>query len=365
MLPARHPAVDPAGRVAVTAAVDEGADRHRHVLLPRAAAPGGQHVAPALGVAVVVEELAGIPVVAGLVVVPLRDRRDVGIQRTDVRVLQDVALPAAELVERLGDLLDAVGDQVAPDVTALLLDGRGDLEVGVDRVPAVHEQVGVGPVDRGVRREPAELLVDPEPLPAGVARPGQRGGGRVDRRGAEADPLGLAGGAVVGAEPDRGVVPPAGREPLQLQPRGVVGALVGPGAAQRVEQPSVALQPDRHPTRTGSAGPEDGRVRGDLAGPGAVGQRQPLPDLAGSPARPPCGEESGRGSDAHAPEKSRSPTDVWHVSRAPVAAFRTETCACRVAQPWMSVRLRSWCGCASSEFTHDLRIRSLCGMLAP
>jgi hypothetical protein len=33
----------------------------------------------------------------------------------------------------------------------------------------VHEQVGLGAVDRGVRREPPELLVDPEPLAVGAA----------------------------------------------------------------------------------------------------------------------------------------------------------------------------------------------------
>ncbi len=344
VLAARDPAVDPTGRVAVAAAVDEGADRHRHVLLPRAASAGGQHVAAALGVAVVVEDLAGIPVVAGLVVVPLRDRRDVGVQRPDVGVLQDVALPAAELLERLGDLLDAVADQVAPDVTALLLDGRRDLEVGVDRVAAVHEQVGLGPVDRGVRREPAELLVDPEALAAGVARPHQRGGRRVDRRGAEADPLGLAGGAVVAGERDGGVVPPAGREPVQLQPRGVVGARVGPGTAHG--SPAAA--------RCSPAGPPSGRrpdERAQSTAESVVTSPERAPwvsatrDRTWPGARPGhlAAEQTGRGTDAHASEESRSSTDphtVGHASRAPVAAVRTEMCACRVGQPWMSAERR-------------------------
>jgi len=54
-------------------------------------------------------------------------------------------------------------------------------------------------------------------------------------------------------------------------------------------QPSVAFEPDRHPTGSGRAGPEDGSVRGDLAGSRAVGEREPLPDLARCPAGPPGG----------------------------------------------------------------------------
>ena len=161
-------------------------------------------------------------------VVPLHDRRHLGVERADVPVLQDVALPAAELVQRLGDLLDAVADQVAPDVTALLLDPRGDLEIGVDGVAAVHEEVGLGPIAAYVVSPPSSSLIPklwPQVSPDHTSEVGAAWIGAVLKLTRSVWPVAPS------SEVNQIVASysPAGREPVQLQPRGVVGARVGPG----------------------------------------------------------------------------------------------------------------------------------------
>jgi hypothetical protein len=79
--------------------------------------PLGEHVHPALGVArVVLEHEPVVPVVDHLVVVPLRDHRHRSVEAARVRVEQVVGEVAAELVERLGDLVLRLGHQVAPHV---------------------------------------------------------------------------------------------------------------------------------------------------------------------------------------------------------------------------------------------------------
>jgi len=69
-----------------------------------------------------------------------------------------------------------------------------------------------------------------------------------------------------------------------------------------------------------------------------VREGEPLSDLTGCPAGPPGGKQTGRGTDAHTPEESRPSTDEGHAPRPSVAVVRTESCACRVAQRWMSAR---------------------------
>ena len=72
-----------------------------------------------------------------------------GVERAQVRVAQVVAVAAAELVEGLGDVADAVLDQVAPRRSVVEPHGRGDRPVGVDQVAGVDEQIGL---DRGASR---------------------------------------------------------------------------------------------------------------------------------------------------------------------------------------------------------------------
>jgi len=74
----------------------------------------GRRVALA-AVAIVVEDLPRPPVVVGLVIVPLREDRDLAREVSHVVVLEVVGEPGAEVVERLGDARDALVGDVAPD----------------------------------------------------------------------------------------------------------------------------------------------------------------------------------------------------------------------------------------------------------
>jgi len=102
---AQHP-VDPAG--VVEARLD------RQVLVERLRGAGGQHVRPLLGVARVLQDLAGPPVVVHLVVVPLVELRRLAQQCAPVVGEQVVAELPAELVQCLGHLGFLRGDQVVP-----------------------------------------------------------------------------------------------------------------------------------------------------------------------------------------------------------------------------------------------------------
>jgi len=89
----------------------------RYVLVERPRRPPGEHVDVVDAVALVVEPLAGVPVVQDLVVVPLVDLRRAGEELTPVVGHQVVAELAAKLVQRLGDVLLGGCDQVCPDPT--------------------------------------------------------------------------------------------------------------------------------------------------------------------------------------------------------------------------------------------------------
>ena len=306
-----HPAVDPRRREAVAAPVDEPADRDRLVLLPGPAAARGEHVAAALGVAVVVDALARVPVVHRLVVVPLRDRRHLGVERADVPVEQRVAVPAAELRQGLGDLRDLLGDDVVPHLAGVLVLRGRDLDVGVDRVAAVDEEVRPGLEHGAVRRQAVELLVDPPALAAGVAGPHERRGRRVDRGRGERDPLGDARGAVGGGERDVGVVLPS-RAPARRAPPAPCGrcARRPRGRARVAQPPPVAGQPHRHPAVAGGAAPEHRRVGGHLTRPGA---RRSARRAAGAARATPGPRRRPRGPACH---RSRHRRAGRSVSRA-------------------------------------------------
>ena len=139
-------------------------------------------------VSVVLVEVAGlVPVVAGLVIVPERDLRHFRIESPHVIVEQVVLVLAAELVERLGRLRFRLGDDVAPERSVVQFDLRRHRLIGVDRVAAVDEEVGLGTAHRVVQLEAAPLLVDAPALADRVCRPrdrhvsaGRRGLGRPE-----------------------------------------------------------------------------------------------------------------------------------------------------------------------------------------
>jgi hypothetical protein len=144
----------------------------RRPLDHRPAGAGGQHRGAALAaVAIIVEDLAGPPVVVGLVVVPLREDRHLGGERADVIVLEVVGEARAEIVERFDDARDALVAEVAPDpaVGELLL--GDDRVIGVDHVAGVEEHRGGRLAQRAVAEHAAPLGVAAKALAGGVAAP--------------------------------------------------------------------------------------------------------------------------------------------------------------------------------------------------
>ena len=289
----------------------------RLVLLPGASAPGGEGVHVDDGVAVVLQHLAGPPVVGGLVVVPGGDDRDLGVQRADVLVPQVVAVAAAELPQCLGDLRDLVGDQVAPDRAVGLLDALLDRAVGVDRVPGVEEEVRLHGAHRLVAEHAADVGVDAVPLAGGVGRPdeGLRPVGAVPGRGPEAADADLAPLPVLVLEEQLDLELRVGGEVRRADPGGEVGPLGGPGAAQhdRLAVLAAALPPAPRgggeataltvqgvqdgvePALARGAGPEHGGVHGDVPGLQAGGQGQASGAGAGRSGTSGRGGGGGRG----------------------------------------------------------------------
>ena len=125
-----------------------------------------------VGVAIVVELLAGPPVVVGLVIVPLREDRDLGRERADVVVLEVVGEPRAEVVERLGDPRDPlVGDVASRRGRRRAWPRRGSgCRRRSDR-PSAGRTPGLGVADRRVAAQAAPLGVAAEALAARVAGP--------------------------------------------------------------------------------------------------------------------------------------------------------------------------------------------------
>ena len=245
---AGDPAVDAGGLEARAAAQGCGVG-DRHVLLPRAAGAGGQRVhVTDLGVARVFEDLTRPPVVGRLVVVPLGDDGDVRVQGAEVVVHHVVAVAAAELVQRLGDLGRLLRDEVAPGGLAGHLEGLRDGVVRVDRVAGVQEEVGHRGVHRRVAAHAADLRVDAVALPRGVRGPheGLGGGGlpaepRAGRR-REAGHGRLAQAAGLVLERVRHLEAGVGGQRVREDLRGVVGGPVDPAGAQGQPASEAAAQ---------------------------------------------------------------------------------------------------------------------------
>lgn len=248
-------------------------------------APRREHVDPLLGVPVVGQDLAGVPVVQGLVVVPLADDRHVGVQVQHVLVEQVVLVTAAILGQCLGDLGDLLGHHVLPDGAVGNLQLGLDRAVGVDVVAGVQEEVGPGLVHRLVRDHAADLGVDAVSLAGGVPGPDEAHRA-VAARSTEGAFGGLADPAGRVLEADPVVVALAGPESLQRQLGGEV--LVGRG--DRAPQPHCLVEPamaGQVDDEAGAAirpGPDDGRVRGDVAAgdPGRQGGPGTADEVGGS-----------------------------------------------------------------------------------
>ncbi|GEK73421.1 hypothetical protein HHA04nite_19650 [Halomonas halophila] len=159
------------GEAAVDAPGRLGALTQRHVLEEGLAAAGGQQRGVLLGVAVVFQQLAGIPVVGGLVVVPLGQHRHLGVEAPHVGVQQVVGVLAAEFLQGLGHLELLRRHPVAPQAAVGELDALLQRAVGVDGVAGVDEEVGALVEHGGVGGHAAARLVDAPALAHGVAGP--------------------------------------------------------------------------------------------------------------------------------------------------------------------------------------------------
>ena len=260
-------------------AVDRaGGRRDRQPLVVGLVRAPGQHVDPLLGVAGVVEDLAGVPVVQHLVVVPLVDLRHLGGEPPVVLVEQVVRVLPAVLVQGLGHLELRVGEHVAPDPAVGQRRGLRQRPVGVHRVAAVQQEVGPPPADRLEDLEAPVRGVDAPPLPDHVAGPHE----------ADVRPAGGGGAQRAG---ERGAEQ-AG--PVQaLHPYAVVDLLVGGQAGQphlagearvggddrAAHHPAAAevgTPAGLHPEPAGAvgAGPHDRRVPGRVAALHAVGEHR-------------------------------------------------------------------------------------------
>ncbi len=135
------------GDLAIDAAGLRLALPHRHVFMERPAGAGREQQCVLLAVLLAQQlrtrdRFARPPVVQHLVIVPLREDRDLGVEREHVLVEQIVFVVAAEFGERLGRLGLVLGDDVLPDLAVGHLLLGDDRAVGVDVVAAVDEEVG-------------------------------------------------------------------------------------------------------------------------------------------------------------------------------------------------------------------------------
>jgi hypothetical protein len=112
------------------------------------------------------------PVVGDLVIVPLRQHRNLGIERAQVAIEQIVFVVAAKIRERPGDPRLFLGDEVSPDPAVGKLALGGERAIGVDVVTRMDEKVGPRSRHGRIGARPAAGLVDPPP--GSVARPDER-----------------------------------------------------------------------------------------------------------------------------------------------------------------------------------------------
>jgi hypothetical protein len=250
--------------------------RDRQPLEERLVRARREHVGALLGVAVVGQDLARVPVVVGLVVVPLVDLRHARGEGTQVVVEQVVGERAAEVVERLGDLRLRGRDDVAPGPAAWQRDRLGQRAVGVDGVAAAEEEIRLQLGHRLEDPVAADVGVDPPALAREVAAPGERhvaalawrGGERADRRLRAR----LVAVEVLERHPVEDLL--AGREILDED---LAGEVVVGGEDRAAQRPRVVEarrggDVDEHPAGPVGARPDDPGVGGDVAALDAVGE---------------------------------------------------------------------------------------------
>ncbi len=234
-------------------------------------------------------------------VVPLPDLRHLGVEGAQVLVQQVVAVVAAELVERLGDLALLFGDQVAPGAAVLGGHFGGDRPIGVDHIAAVQEEVRPTLAHGFVDAHAAEVGVDAIALPAGVAAPNEANVARALRRAAQVAEPGLAEQAATGILETRAVEDRLiRRQPAQVHAGGEVQAGVGDrrNHAPRIAEATARIPLDDQPAGAVAAAPDQRTVALDLAGLHTVEHLWPRARRGDDGGRDAQGRQGEAGADA-------------------------------------------------------------------
>ena len=165
----RPPADPPVDALALDRVGGEGRELEHRPLRPGRQQPGALDRVPG-----VLDHALVKPVVRHLVVVPLDVLRDLGVEAPDVLVREVVAVVAAELLDRLGDLRLLLGHEVLPRAAARQVDLGLERVVRVDHVAAVHEEVRLQAAHHLVQAHAAPVRADAPTLAGGVAGPRER-----------------------------------------------------------------------------------------------------------------------------------------------------------------------------------------------
>jgi hypothetical protein len=230
------------------------------------------------------ERLAGPPIVAHFVIVPLREDRHFGTEGEYVPVEQVVLVVAAELGKRLRHLRLFLGHDVFPDFPVRHFLLGVDRAVGINGIAVVNEEVGAVAQHGRIGAHAAARLVDAPALAGGVARPYERDRAPVARRGAKAAGHALADdgweGKILKADPVEDVLP--GGQTVDQR----LGSEIGFG--QRVDEDRAldGLETVRcrdlgqHARGTIGARPDHGGIGRDVTGLDAMGNKRAISGAA-------------------------------------------------------------------------------------
>src|SRR6516165_1770800 len=129
------------------------------------------------------QHLARPPIVGDLVIIPLAEDRNLGIERAYVAIEKVVLVVAAKLAEGFRGLGLLLGNDILPDASVrqlLLVSYRA---VGVNVVAVMDQEIGSIALHDGVRAHAAACLVYAPPLAGRIAGPHERYRAPIGRRG--------------------------------------------------------------------------------------------------------------------------------------------------------------------------------------
>ena len=241
----------------------------RHIVEEGAPCPRNKQRSAILVKSVRVETAERRPVVAHLVVVPLREHRHFGVKGAEILVEPIVAVIASKLAQRAGDRGFVLGHDVAPGL-AIRKRLRGWYgAVGVNVIAGMDEEVRAIFEHRPICAIAAARGIDAPALPCGIARPDERDGLPRARPGSEmADArfAGTIGGDVLEPHAVEDILPLGQIVQQQLGREIAIRHGVGRNAAQDGLEAFDRRPFHPHARRPLGARPDDGRIAIDVAG---------------------------------------------------------------------------------------------------